>query len=175
MGIETGSERILKLMNKNITFEQFREAAKLFRKVGIHWTGYFMMGLPSETKEEVYQTLKFMKELKPDYASFSVYEPFPCTRLFEVGIQKGLVQNNRSLEDFYTISPKYYYVKDINQRVDTMSREEFERLEYEIKEVFHKYNMGFPRLFKRVKSRNKLYISNPKVLFDDFKKFLSWL
>lgn len=175
VGIETGSERILKLMNKNITLKQCRQAAKLFRKVSIHWTGYFMMGLPSETKEDVYQTLKFMRELKPDYASFSVYEPFPGTHLFEIGIQKGLVQNNRSLEDFYTISPKYYYVKDINQRVDTMSREEFERLEYEMKEVFHKYNMGFPRLFKRAKSRSGLYMSNPKVFFDDFKKFLSWI
>ena len=64
VGIETGSEKILKLMRKGITFEQCRKSANLFRKVGIHWTGYFMMGLPSETKEEVYQTLKFMKELQ---------------------------------------------------------------------------------------------------------------
>lgn len=175
VGIETGSEKVLKLMNKNITLEQSRRAAKLFRKVGIHWTGYFMMGLPSETKEDVYQTLKFMRELKPDYASFSVYEPFPGTELFEIGLEKGLVQSERTLDDFYTISPKYYYVKDINQRVDTMSNGEFEKLEFEIKKSFHKYNMGFPRLFKRAKSRSNLYISNPKVLFDDFKNFLSWL
>ncbi|NCS71533.1 MAG: radical SAM protein, partial [Candidatus Aenigmarchaeota archaeon] len=118
VGIETGSEKILKLMRKGITFEQCRKSANLFRKVGIHWTGYFMMGLPSETKEEVYQTLKFMKELKPDFASFSVYEPFPGTELFEIGIKKGLVQDKRTLEDFYTLSPKYYYVKDITRRVD---------------------------------------------------------
>ena len=89
VGIETGSERVLQLINKRTTLSQAREAAKLFRKVRIHWTGYFMMGLPSETKENVYATLRFMKELKPDYASFSVYEPFPGTELFETGIKKG--------------------------------------------------------------------------------------
>ena len=134
VGIESGSERILKLMSKNITFEQCGEAAKLFRKVGIHWTGYFMMGLPSETREDIYQTLKFMKELNPDYASLSVYEPFPGTGLFEKGVENGLVERNRTLENFYTISTKYYYVKDINRRVDTMSNEEFEKLESEIRD-----------------------------------------
>lgn len=170
VGIETGNERALKLINKRTTFSQAREAAKLFRKVGIHWTGYFMMGLPSETKEEVYQTLKFMKELKPDFASFSVYEPFPGTELFEIGIEKGLVQNERTLEDFYTISPKYYYVKDINRKVDTMDNEEFEKLEFEMKEAFHKYNMGFSKLAKRAKSRSKLYLHEPKALWGDLKK-----
>lgn len=175
VGIETGSERILKLMNKNITLEQCRQAAKLFRKVGIHWTGYFMMGIPSETKEDTYQTLKFMKELNPDYASLSVYEPFPGTILFEKGVENGLVERNRTLEDYYTISPKYYYVKNINRRIDTMSNEEFEKLETEIKDAFHKYNMGFSRIAKRAISRSNIYINEPKMLWNDFKKFMSWV
>ena len=175
VGVETGSERILKLINKRISFEQCKKAVKLFRKVGIHWTGYFMMGLPSETKEDVYQTLKFMKELRPDYASFSVYEPFPGTELFNSGVEKGLVEKERTLDDFYTISPKYYYVKDINRRVDTMSKEEFEKLEFEMKEAFYKYNRGLLRLAKRANSRSKLYLQTPKTLVDDFKKFLSWV
>ncbi|OGL44069.1 MAG: hypothetical protein A2W05_03340 [Candidatus Schekmanbacteria bacterium RBG_16_38_10] len=175
VGIETGSERILKLMNKNITLEQCRRAAKLFRKVGIHWTGYFMMGLPSETKEEIYQTLKFMKELNPDYASLSVYEPFPGTELFNIGIERGLVQKDRTIEDFYKISPKYYYVKDMNHRIDTMSNEEFIRLEGEIKKVFHKYNVGFLKLTKRARSRSKLYLHEPGIFLEDLRKFRGWI
>jgi radical SAM superfamily enzyme YgiQ (UPF0313 family) len=173
VGIETGSERVLRLINKKIIFDQCRKAAKLFRKVGIHWTGYFMMGLPSEIKEEVYQTLKFMKELKPDYASLSVYEPFPGTDLFKIGLEKGLVQDERTLEEFYTISPKYYYVNDINYRVDTMDNKEFERLELKMKKAFHKYNMGFSRLAKRGKARSNLYLHEPKMLWSDIKKLLA--
>lgn len=175
VGIETGNERVLKLINKRTTLSQAREAARLFRKVGIHWTGYFMIGLPSEIKEEIYQTLNFMKELKPDFASLSVYEPFPGTDLFKIGIEKGLVQSQRTLEDFYNISPKYYYVKNINRRVDTMGNEELEKLESEMKRAFHKYNMGFVRLVKRAKSRSKLYLHEPKMFWGDIKKFWSWL
>ena len=133
-----------------------------------------MMGLPSETKEDIYRTLRLMKELRPDYASFSVYEPFPGTELFNLGIEKGRVQKDRTLEDFYNISPKYYYVKDMNNRIDTMSNEEFERLEYEIKDAFHKYNKGVIRLLKMAKSRSNLYIGSPQMLWNDFKRFLSW-
>lgn len=175
VGIETGSQRVLGLINKRTTLSQAREAARLFRKVGIYWTGYFMMGLPSETKEEIYQTRKFMKELKPDFASLSVYEPFPGTDLFEIGIDRGLVQSDRTLEDFYNISPKYYYVKNINRRVDTMSNEELEKLESEMKKAFHKYNRGFVRLAKRAKSRNKLYLHDPRMLWGDVKKLCYWL
>ncbi len=175
VGIETGSERILELMNKKITFDQCRRAADLFRKVGIHWTAYFMMGLPSETREDVCQTLQFMKELKPDYASLSVYEPFPGTGLFELGIEKGLVEEDRTLEDYYSISPKYYYVKDIDRRIDTMDNEAFERLEHEMKEAFHRYNRGFPRLWRRALSRNRIYLSDPRILLSDLRKFWSWI
>ena len=174
VGIETGSERILGLINKKISLEDCRRAAKLFKKAGIHWTGYFMMGLPSETQEEMYQTLQFMKELDPDFASFSVYEPFPGTELFNIGIEKGLVQEERSLEDFYTISPKYYYVKDMNRRVDTLSNEEFGKIENDIKREFHKFNRKPTKIFKRVKSRSRSYISSPVMVWDDFRKFLSW-
>lgn len=175
VGIETGSERILKLMNKRTTILQAYAAAKLLKKVDIHWTGYFMMGIPSETKEDVYQTLKFMKELNPDFASLSVYESFPGTELFKIGIDRGLVQNERTLVDFYNMSPKYYYVKDIARRVDTMDNEEFGKLEIEMKTAFHKYNMGFSRLARRAKSRNKVYLHEPNMLLSDLKKFWGWM
>ncbi|MDD5458736.1 MAG: radical SAM protein [Phycisphaerae bacterium] len=175
IGIETGSERVLGLINKGTTLAQARNAAKLLGKAGIHWTAYFMMGLPSETKEETYETLSFLQEIKPDFASLSVYEPFPGTDLFEFGIEKRLVQSERTLEDFYSISPKYYYVKDISRRVDTMDNTEFERLEAEMKGKFHRYNMGFSKLVKRGTSRSKLYLKEPKALLADIRKFRSWI
>lgn len=175
VGIETGSERVLKLINKKTTLSQAKVAARLFRKADIHWTGYFMMGIPSETKEEVYQTLNFMKELKPDFASFSVYEPFPGTDLFKIGLEKSLVQNERTLNDFYNISPKYYYVKDINRKVDTMDNNEFEKLERDMKIAFHKYNTNVFRLTRRARARSKIYIYEPGILWGDLKRFWGWM
>ena len=175
VGIETGSERVLGMINKKITFDQCRRAARLFRKTGIHWTGYFMMGLPSESRQEVYQTLRFMKELDPDYASFSVYEPFPGTELFNIGVEKGLVQPDRALEDFYSISPKYYYARDIARRSDTMSNDEFERIENDMKNEFHRFNRRPRKIFKRVRSRSGGYFANPLAALSDLNKFLRWV
>ena len=175
VGIETGSERIMRLINKNTTLEECMNAAKLLKKAGIHWTGYFMIGLPTETKDDMQKTLEFMRKLEPDFASISVYEPFPGTAMFDLGIEKGLAKKESSLSDFFEISPKYYYIKDMNRRIDTMSNQEFKDLESEIKEAFHKYNMGIPRLAKRLKSRRRLYIREPKTIWSDFKKFLGWL
>ncbi|MBT9164997.1 MAG: 2-hydroxyethylphosphonate methyltransferase [candidate division WS2 bacterium] len=61
VGVETGSEKILKATKKGITFEQVRSAAKLFNKHNIFWSAYFMIGLPQETEEDIIKTYDFMK------------------------------------------------------------------------------------------------------------------
>jgi len=176
VGIESGSERILdSVMQKGITVAQIRKAARAMRKAGIHWTGYFMMGLPTETKEEMQQTLCLMRQIKPDFASLSVYEPFPGTQLYASGLEMGYVADDRSLEDYYNIPPKYYYIKNIKHRTDTMSNEEFSHIESITKTSFHRYNRGPGRILKRARARSFLYLKNPKTLSGDFRKFLAWV
>jgi radical SAM superfamily enzyme YgiQ (UPF0313 family) len=162
-------------MKKNINIEQVKNSAKLIRKAGIFWTGYFMMGLPTETEQEIFQTLQLMREIKPDFASLSVYEPLPGTQLFNIGLETGQVTNDRTLEDFYSISPKYYYFKNINNRIDTMTDEQFRYIEQFMKTSFHRYNRKPINILKRAKARSTLYLNKPKALFNDFNKFLAWL
>lgn len=174
VGVESGSERILKRMNKGITHDQIRNAAKLFRKIGIHWTGYFMMGVPSETVDEIYQTLDFMYEIEPDFASISVYEPFPGTPMFVEGIQKNLAKLEMTLVDFYTMLPNDYYKLDPRKQVETIDADEFSILAEDMKRKFHIYNKSFKRLLYRAKSRINLYVKQPRLLLCDFSKYLSW-
>lgn len=174
VGIESGSERALERMNKGITLDQARAAAALFRKVGIHWTGYFLMGIPGETLEEVYRTLDFMYEIRPDFASIGVYEPFPGTSLFEEGLQRGLVKPDMTAEDFFTTLPNDYYKAEGRLQVDTIDPKAFAAAEVEMKARFHAYNKSVGRLLKRAKSRARLYLVQPALLFTDFRKYLSW-
>ena len=175
VGIESGSERILKLMDKGITMGSIREAAKLFRKAGIHWTAYFMMGIPTETREDIQKTVDLLHEIKPGFASIGVYEPFPGTRLFDIGVERGLVKQEMSYEDFFSYIPSDYYLKDVNRRVDTMSHDDFVKIEMQVKEVFHTYNKGVGRIFERAKARSSVYFHNPGILLADVKKFLGWI
>jgi len=129
MGIESGSDRVLKeVMKKGTTIEQIKRAAQIARKAGIHWTGYFMMGLPTESRAEMIDTLKLLHDIRPDFASISVYEPFPGTGLFRTGVASGLVAEKRTLDDYCSISPKYYFMKDQNRRIDSMTDEEFREM-----------------------------------------------
>ncbi len=175
VGIESGSERILMLMDKGITLERIQASAKLFRNVGIHWTAYFMMGIPTETKEDMKKTLNLLYTIKPSFASIGVYEPFPGTKLFDIGVEHGLVNKEMSYEDFFTRIPSDYYVKDVNRRVDTMDHGDFVALEKEVKDAFHTYNKGILRIFERAKARSGVYLNNPKIFCSDIKKFLGWV
>jgi len=174
VGVESGSERVLQSMNKGITHQQVKRAASLFNKLGIHWTGYFMMGVPGEKVTDVYKTLDLMYLLKPHFASVSVYEPFPGTPMFVEGLKRGLVKPEMTIDDFYTTLPNHYYKRNPERQVDTIELEQFPMLEQEIKDKFHNYNKNFKRLLSRAKSRTNLYIKHPDILFTDFKKYLSW-
>ena len=174
VGVESGSETVLQRMDKRITLDQVRAAAGLFRKVGLHWTGYFLIGTPGETEEDIYRTLDFMYEIKPDFAALGVYEPFPETAMFDDGIRRGLVRPGMAMDDFYTVPPNHYYKVDPRRQVEAIETEQFERLEREMKDRFHEYNKGLRRLLSRARARTVQYRRSPRVLVEDFKKYLSW-
>ncbi|PKL49869.1 MAG: hypothetical protein CVV39_02270 [Planctomycetes bacterium HGW-Planctomycetes-1] len=174
VGIESGSERILKKMNKGITLKQIKMAAELFKESGIFWTGYFMMGIPGETVDEIYQTLNLMYEIKPDFASISVYEPFPGTEIFSEGVERDLVKLEMTLQDFYVTLPNDYYKLDTKKQVDTIAQEEFAALVKIIKNKFHMHNKNLQRIWRRAQNRVAFYVVQPKMLWSDFNKYMSW-
>ncbi|MFO8015707.1 MAG: radical SAM protein, partial [Candidatus Woesearchaeota archaeon] len=174
VGIESGSEKILKLMNKGITKKQIIQSARILRESGIHWTAYFMMGLPDETKEDMLKTLNLMRKIKPDYASLSVYEVFPGTALFDYGVRLGLVKEHMNIKDYFQTLPHNYYYKGGIRQTNTMSIKEFEKMEIFMKKEFERYNRGIRNILKRIKSRRKMYTRNPLNILDDFKKFIKW-
>lgn len=98
-GFESGSERILKDVNKGITKEQIREAVKLTKKAGLVASGSFIIGLPEESKETIEETVKFAISLKADYVQFAIAAPFPGTALYEQVKREGLLCVN-SWSDF---------------------------------------------------------------------------
>lgn len=83
IGVETGSDRILKRVKKGITTEQIRNAISLVREVGIPLTVYLMIGFPGETDEDVRKTIRFADEIKADYNSLGIIAPYYGTEMYE--------------------------------------------------------------------------------------------
>lgn len=80
-GVESGSDRILALVRKGETTEAIRRGVRMVQRAGMETACFFMFGFPTETREEMEQTIRFAKELAPTYASFHVVEPYPGTPL----------------------------------------------------------------------------------------------
>ncbi len=78
-GIESGTERIQKIMHKNLDLNKVREVIKMVRDAGILTYGNFMIGSPTETFEEMNKTIEFAIELKLDFAVFAVMHLIPKT------------------------------------------------------------------------------------------------
>lgn len=175
VGIETGSERILEETHKGITMDQARQAAKLFNRFHVFWSGYFMMGLPQETEEEVLQTYTFMTELNPHYAGLGVYEPFRLTQLFDLGVQLGLLYPEVEIEHFYKTRPKDYYFRDPRKRSLHISPERFEELATFMSNAFEKHNTKFTSLMRRGWARRHAYMGDVGLLWDDCKKAFNWI
>lgn len=89
VGIESGSERILKAMKKNLTKEKIAEKIGLLRKCGLEVSGFFILGYPGETKKDIMDTINFALELDLKRAGFSLFKPFPGTEITADLIKKG--------------------------------------------------------------------------------------
>ncbi|MFA6227932.1 MAG: radical SAM protein [Patescibacteria group bacterium] len=93
-GVEAGTEKILNVLRKGITIPMIKKAFALTKKAGIETAGYFMIGSPTETEDDIKETIKLAKELFPDYVHFSVLTPFPATDLYLKGLKEGIIKQD---------------------------------------------------------------------------------
>jgi anaerobic magnesium-protoporphyrin IX monomethyl ester cyclase len=82
LGLESGSNETLRLMNKRVTVEQGVRAVHLFSQAGIGTAGFFMVGYPKETLESIEKTFALVLSLPLDEAWFTIPLPLPGTPLF---------------------------------------------------------------------------------------------
>lgn len=88
-GVEAGTDRVLRVLQKGITLEQARQAFRATKRAGISTLAYFMLGSPTETRQEILQTIAFARELDPDFVHITIVTPFPGTKLYFMGLEQG--------------------------------------------------------------------------------------
>ncbi len=103
-GVESGSDRILNLLNKGITTEDILDINTKLAKANISCRYNFIIEIPTETEEEIQRTLKFIDKLKNENANLdepflNIYTPWPSTKLFDLAIKNGFSLPN-SLEEW---------------------------------------------------------------------------
>ena len=125
MGVESASQRVLDdIYDKGITVEGVRNALQLSRKHGVFVQGYFMLGAPGETLEEMRQTIAFAAREPFDDALFDITTPFPHTKLWD--LTKDLI--NRDFSDFDCFHTSVYHLEGITpRRIERMKKLAFWR------------------------------------------------
>jgi anaerobic magnesium-protoporphyrin IX monomethyl ester cyclase len=90
IGFESGSDRVLKYLRKGCTRAQNLEAARICHDLGIKIWANYMLGLPTETREEALETYSMIRQIRPYHCSPAFYTPHPGSDLFETGKKAGI-------------------------------------------------------------------------------------
>jgi len=93
-GVESGSARIQKSMKKNLNLDQVKEVFLATHREGIETLGYFMIGLPSETLEDVKMSFELLVNLKMDFANITVFTPYPGTEIYKQALVDGIYKTD---------------------------------------------------------------------------------
>jgi radical SAM superfamily enzyme YgiQ (UPF0313 family) len=103
IGIESGSQQTLKRMRKALNLDIVKETIQRIRKHGFLLKGYFMIGYPGETEQDITRTIEYAKSLDLDRAYFTMYIPLPGTRDFHMLEQQGKITlDTLQWQNFYT-------------------------------------------------------------------------
>jgi radical SAM superfamily enzyme YgiQ (UPF0313 family) len=92
VGIETGSPKTMEIIKKNISYDKIVTALDLFGKYNIPVAGYFMIGFPWETRDDMEQTLEFIQRLSLDDFQLNIATPLPGTQLFQSLVDTGKIR-----------------------------------------------------------------------------------
>jgi len=83
VGVESGSQKMLDLMNRGTKLHQVERTAEALRKAGVRQFWFLMLGFPGETSEDIEATLRLFRKFSPEEYSVSIAVPIPGTRFQE--------------------------------------------------------------------------------------------
>jgi radical SAM superfamily enzyme YgiQ (UPF0313 family) len=121
IGVESGSDRILKFIRKNQTRQHVINTFKILNNLKIRCTASFMFDFPSETKEDIDQTFSLMKKLRSYIAPLPT-QIYPKTRLFDY-----CTENNIQRFPVDTLGWSEYNYEHIHHFSDVRNIEKFIR------------------------------------------------
>ena len=99
VGFESGSDRVLSFLRKGTSRHMNLEAAKNLRKNDVKIFANIMLGVPTETREDVDLTMSMIQEIDPNCLSASTFSPYPGSYLYEYCKERDLILNEHATRD----------------------------------------------------------------------------
>lgn len=138
---ESGSEKTLKTMGKNINLKTVPKIVHQIKKMGFKVHGFFIVGYPGETKEDIKKTIKLLRKCRFNFFFLNNFQPIPGTLVYDDLVKRGAIKDG-TIPNNYSSGQRVYTPSDLK-------------------------NFNFPKLI--IKEYLYLAISNPLNLLYIFK------
>ena len=93
-GAESGSNKVLKEVGKNITIDKIKYAVKITREAGIDVKYFLIVGSLKEGPKETWETFKLIKDTKPDWIGINALTIYPGTEVYNIAYKEGLIDDD---------------------------------------------------------------------------------
>jgi radical SAM superfamily enzyme YgiQ (UPF0313 family) len=114
IGFESGSDRMLRAINKHFATGDIREATARLRAAGMRCLGFLLLGLPGETRDSVTESLDLAEDLSLDSLKITLgARIFPGTPLARIAADEGVVSADDDL-----LQPSFYMAPAVSGWVD---------------------------------------------------------
>ena len=151
-GWESGSQRMLDVLKKDLTPSDIIEAAKMTRRAGIWAKVYLIVGSPGETMEDIQETERVLREAGPDLVRVSVFNPLIGTESWDNYLANIDISD---LRENYVSSNRSAYVHE------NFSQTELEELRKAMVRNYERWYYGYGQRAKRMVERVGYYLENP--------------
>ncbi len=151
-GWESGSQRMLDVLKKDLTPEVIVHAARMTRRAGIWAKVYIIVGSPGETRRDVAETEKVLRMAGPDLIRISVFNPLIGTESWDA------YQANIDVAD---LSENYVSSNRSAYTHENFTQVELEELRKEMVRRYERWYYAMPQRLRRSWERALYYLENP--------------
>ena len=153
IGAESGSQKVIDLMDRRVDVNQVRDMIRLSKKHKIEAGTFIMLGYPGETESDIEETIHHLKESDPDHFTITVAYPIKGTELYqevESGQTSKLDWNtttDRQIDFKRTYSRKYYdfavkrVINELNYYKSWRGPMKMSAAKFKLKSIFAKAGM----------------------------------
>jgi anaerobic magnesium-protoporphyrin IX monomethyl ester cyclase len=128
LGVESGSDRILKAMRKGYTIAEALAACRIINRYDLSLETFFMVGYPFEAEETLQDTRLAIEKIDCDKVVYSIFTPYPGTEAYELCRAHGLIDERFDLALYNRQSPANSFCLNLPPERFRAVVEEFEAI-----------------------------------------------
>lgn len=152
VGVESGSDRILKIIHKQEDTATMREAIRMLKAAGLHVKGFFIVGLPGENEESLEETDRFLCETQLDDIDITIFQPYPGSPIHANRAQYDIRWDETDMEHTYFKGRPGEYRASVSTSALSAERIVEARNDLESKHKQWKQSIGTPNQEESVKA-----------------------